>query len=158
MTVPDTDLVAMIAERAIARGLTIACAESLTAGAISSTLARGKGATSWFAGGMVSYMSEVKFDVLGVTPGPVMCASCAEEMVDGVCDLLGADAAVAVTGVGGPDEEEGEPPGTVFIATRADGRTDVIRHQFYGEPDEVLDQTVDAALTHLAARLTQPVP
>lgn len=157
MTVADNDLVGMIADHASATDLTLACAESLTAGAIASTLARGKGASSWFAGGVVSYMSEVKFDVLGVTPGPVVTASCAEEMVGGVCDLLGADAAVAVTGVGGPDEEEGEPPGTVFIATRVEGRTDVIRHQFYGEPDDVLDQTVDAALTQLAERLTQPV-
>jgi nicotinamide-nucleotide amidase len=85
-----------------------------------------------------------------------MCASCAEEMVEGVCDLLGADAAVSVTGVGGPDEEEGEPPGTVFIGTRVHGRTEVTRHQFEGEPDDVLDQTTDTALTLLAARLMQP--
>lgn len=151
-----TETVAVIAERAADDSLTIACAESLTAGAIASTIARGKGASSWFAGGVVSYMSEVKFKVLGVTPGPVMTASCAQEMVDGVCDLLNADAAVAVTGVGGPDEEEGEPPGTVFIGTRLHGRTEVTRHQFDGEPDEVLDQTTETAVALLAARLTQP--
>ena len=77
-------------------------------------------------------------------------------MVAGVCGLLDADAAVAVTGVGGPDEEEGQPSGTVFIATRVDGRTEVDRRQFDGKPAEVLDQTVDAALVQLAARLVLP--
>lgn len=150
----ETDeVVERIATRASERSLTVACAESLTAGAIASALARGSDAASWFAGGVVSYMSEVKFGVLGVTEGPVISASCAEEMVAGVGELLGAGAAVAVTGVGGPDEEEGQPSGTVYIATRVDGRTEVSRHQFAGDPPEVLDQTVDAAISRLAARL-----
>ena len=152
---PDgiTGAVERIAALAAARSLTVACAESLTAGAIASALARGENAASWFAGSVVSYMSEVKFEVLGVTEGPVITASCAEEMVHGVSTLLGADAAVAVTGVGGPDEEEGQPAGTVFIATRLDDRTEVARHQFEGDPPEVLDKTVAAAITQLHAGL-----
>lgn len=151
-----------VAARADTHSLTIACAESLTAGAISSALARGSGASSWFAGGVVSYMSEVKFEVLGVTEGPVVTARCAEEMVRGVRRLLGADAAVAVTGVGGPDEEEGQPSGTVFIASLlpgagesegADGRVEVTRHRFEGDPPSVLDQTVAAAIDQLLAGL-----
>lgn len=147
------DSVEKIAAHAITHALTIACAESLTAGAIASALARGEGASSWFAGGVVSYMSEAKFDVLGVAEGPVITARCAEEMVRGVRTLFGADAAVAVTGVGGPDEEEGEPSGTVFIASRVGERTDVRRHQFEGDPPSVLDQTVGAAIHQLLAGL-----
>lgn len=150
------DVVEEIAEHADAYELSIACAESLTAGAIASALARGTDAASWFAGGVVSYMSEVKFEVLGVTEGPVITARCAEEMVRGVRALLGTDAAVAVTGVGGPDEEEGEPSGTVFIASLvADGagrggeQVEVTRHLFEGDPPAVLDQTVAAALRQL---------
>ena len=150
--------VRVIAERAAAGSLTIACAESLTAGDIASALARGEAASSWFAGGVVAYMSEVKFGVLGVAEGPVVSASCAEEMVDGVSDLLDADAAVAVTGVGGPDEEEGQPQGTVFIATRVRGRTEVTRYQFDGEPTDVMEQTVATALSWLAVRLTSAAP
>ncbi len=142
-----------IAALASERELVVACAESLTAGAIASVLARGEGASSWFGGGVVSYMSEVKFQVLGVAEGPVVTASCAEEMARGVASLLGADAAVATTGVGGPDEEEGEPPGTVFIATLVDGRVEVTRHQFEGEPPSVLDQTVAVATGRLLGRL-----
>ncbi|MBM0127220.1 CinA family protein [Pimelobacter simplex] len=142
-----------IAALASARSLTVACAESLTAGAIASALARGEDAASWFAGAVVSYMSEVKFDVLGVTEGPVVTASCAEEMVRGVTGLLRADAAVAVTGVGGPGEEEGQPAGTVFVATCVGGRTEVTHHLFEGEPPDVLDQTVAAAISQLQAGL-----
>jgi nicotinamide-nucleotide amidase len=145
-----------IAELAAERSITVACAESLTAGAIASVLARGEGASSWFAGGVVSYMSEVKFDVLGVTEGPVITPSCAEEMAVGVAKLLEADAAVAVTGVGGPGEEEGQPAGTTFIATRLDDRTHVVHHRFEGDPPAVLDQTVVAAIAQLHARLTAP--
>lgn len=152
---PDVlrDAVEQIARHAAERSLTVACAESLTAGGIAQALARGTNAASWFGGGVVSYMSEVKFEVLGVTEGPVITASCAEEMVAGVTRLLHADAAVAVTGVGGPDPEEGEPSGTVFVATRVAGRTEVTRHQFEGDPPAVLDQTVATAVTRLLDRL-----
>ncbi|MFD0807018.1 CinA family protein [Nocardioides caeni] len=147
------DVVEQIASIAAERSLTVACAESLTAGAIASALARGEGAASWFAGGVVSYMSEVKFQVLGVAEGPVVTASCAEEMARGVNALLGSRASVAVTGVGGPGEEEGEPPGTVFIATCVEDRIDVTRHLFEGDPPSVLEQTTAAACARLLDRL-----
>ena len=146
-------LVEKIAAYATERSLTVACAESLTGGAIASALARGNAADTWFAGGIVSYMSEVKFRVLGVSEGPVVTSACAQQMAEGVTTLLGADASVAVTGVGGPDEQEGQPPGTVFIATRVDGRTDVSHHHFTGDPGAVLDQTVTAAVAGLLQRL-----
>lgn len=148
-----SDTVAEIAEIAAERSLAVACAESLTAGAIASALARGEDAASWFAGGVASYMSRVKYDVLGVTEGPVITASCAEEMALGVGRLLGADATVAVTGVGGPGEEESEPAGTVFVATCVNGRTLVERHQFEGDPPAVLDQTTATAVAQLLAEL-----
>lgn len=153
MHADDDATVERIAALASAHPLVVACAESLTAGAIASALARGEGASSWFGGGVVSYMSEVKFQVLGVAEGPVITASCAEQMVRGVATLLDADAAVAVTGVGGPGEEEGEPPGTVFVATLVGGRVEVTRHQFEGDPPTVLDQTVAVAIGRLLGRL-----
>ena len=98
-------------------------------------------------------MSAVKFEVLGVTEGPVVTPSCAEEMVRGVRALLGADAAVAVTGVGGPGEEEGQPAGTVYVATYLADRVEVSRHRFTGDPPTVLEQTVAVASAQLLARL-----
>jgi nicotinamide-nucleotide amidase len=147
------DAIDVIAERASTQALTIACAESLTSGAIAAALGRGENAASWFVGGVVAYSSAVKFDVLGVDEGPVVCASCAQQMAEGVHRLLTADAALAVTGVGGPDEEEGEPAGTVYIATRVERRTEVTHHRFDGDPADVVEQTVREALDRLAARL-----
>jgi nicotinamide-nucleotide amidase len=85
--------------------------------------------------------------------GPVVCASCAQQMAEGVQRLLTADAAVAVTGVGGPGEEEGEPAGTVYIATCVEKRTHVTHHRFEGDPAEVVEQAVREALDRLAERL-----
>ena len=67
---------------------------------------------------------------------------------------LRADVSVATTGVGGPDPEEGEPPGTVYIATSVDGQAERTRHEFDGDPAEVIEQTIEAALTQLETALT----
>ena len=102
---------------------------------------------------MVAYFSEVKFQVLGVDEGPVVTASCACQMAEGVQRLLQSNAALAVTGVGGPDPEEDKPPGTVFIATAVRGELHVGEHAFTGDPDEILSQTVAAALSQTVREL-----
>ena len=68
-----------------------------------------------FRGGVVAYASEVKFRVLDVPEGPVVTEEAAAAMADGVRRLLGADVGLGVTGVAGPDPQEGLPPGTVFF-------------------------------------------
>jgi nicotinamide-nucleotide amidase len=98
------------------RSLTMATAESVTGGLIASRLTDVPGASEVFRGSIVSYASDVKFDVLGVPEGPVVSAEAAEAMAVGACRVLGADVALAVTGVAGPDEQEGMPVGTVFLA------------------------------------------
>jgi nicotinamide-nucleotide amidase len=135
-----------IAELAPARGLTVAVAESLTGGKIACQLAAAPASADWFRGGVVAYAPEVKFQVLGVPPGPVVTEECARSMADGVARLLGADVAVAVTGVGGPDPEEGHPPGTVWFAVAADDGVHTERHSFDGGPEEVLERTTHRAL------------
>lgn len=59
---------------------------------------------------------ELTFRLLGVDPGPVITADTALQMAIGAAELLGANVAVATTGVGGPGRQEGKPQGTVFIA------------------------------------------
>ena len=76
------------------------------------------GASDVFRGSIVSYASEVKFDVLGVPEGPVVSLEAAAAMAAGARRVLGADVGVAVTGVAGPDEQEGHPVGTVFVGHR----------------------------------------
>jgi nicotinamide-nucleotide amidase len=105
------------------RGLTLATAESVTGGLVAARLTAVPGASDVFRGGVVAYASDVKFEVLGVSRGPVVRDEAAIEMAEGVCRLLGADCAVALTGVAGPTEQEGVPVGTVFLAVTVEGDT-----------------------------------
>ncbi len=75
-----------------ARGLSLAVAESATGGLVAARITSVPGASDVFRGGVVSYASAVKHDLLGVPAGPVVSARAAEAMADGVRRLLGADA------------------------------------------------------------------
>jgi nicotinamide-nucleotide amidase len=97
------------------RGLTLGLAESLTGGMMGSRVADVPGASDVFRGSIVSYASDVKVDLLGVPEGPVVSLEAAAAMAAGARRMLGADVAIAVTGVAGPDEQEGQPVGTVFV-------------------------------------------
>lgn len=143
------DVVERLADAARACGLTVAVAESLTGGQLSAALAAGPEASAWFRGGIVAYSPEVKFRMLGVERGPVVTRACAEQMAKGVAELTGARVSVAVTGVGGPDPEEGEPAGTVWMARCVDGASRADRFRFPGEPAAVLAATVERALAVL---------
>jgi nicotinamide-nucleotide amidase len=98
-----------------AAGHTLGVAESLTGGLIGARLTNVPGASRVFRGGIVSYASEVKFELLGVPEGPVVSAPAAEAMAVGARRVLGADVGLAVTGVAGPDWQDGERPGTVYV-------------------------------------------
>ena len=136
-------LAEQIAEAASGSGATIAVAESLTAGHTAAALGSAPEASEWFRGGVVAYAPEVKFDVLGVRPGPVVTASCAREMALGARDRLGADIAVSATGVGGPGPDEGKPAGTVYLACAGPGdRLEETSVELDGPPERVLEATV----------------
>ena len=113
--VDDESMEDVVARLLTSRNRTLAIAESLTGGLIASRLVNVAGASRWFRGGVVSYASQVKFDLLGVPEGPVVSAQAAEAMASGVRTLLGADVGLSVTGVAGPDEQDGQAPGTVFV-------------------------------------------
>jgi nicotinamide-nucleotide amidase len=98
------------------RGLTLAVAESLTGGMVGSRLCDVPGASDVFLGGLVAYGAGVKRDLLGVTAESVVSEQAAREMAAGARRLLGADVAVAATGVAGPAEQDGRPVGTVCLA------------------------------------------
>jgi nicotinamide-nucleotide amidase len=134
-------------------GRTVAVAESLTSGSIACHLGAAPEASQWFAGGITAYASEVKFNVLDVDPGPVITAVCARQMADGVVRLMNADYGVAITGVGGPDREEGQPPGTVFAAVHTPGHTETCEYHFTGEPATVVKRATREALAILLTAL-----
>jgi competence/damage-inducible protein CinA-like protein len=96
-------------------GLTLAVAESVTGGLIASRIVAIPGASKWFRGGVVSYASEVKRDILGVGPGPVVSEEAAVAMAVGIRDRLGSDVGLSVTGVAGPEPQDGQPVGTVWV-------------------------------------------
>jgi len=146
---------AEIARLALGRGATIAAAESLTGGAVSAALAKAPDAARWYAGSVTAYRGETKFRVLGVPEGPVVTAECARAMASGVRVLLAADIAVALTGVGGPGEEEGRPAGTVFVATSDADGDESREFRFDGGPAEVVGQAVEAALDLVLERLRE---
>ncbi len=98
------------------RGLTLGVAESLTGGMVGSRICDVPGASDVFRGSIVSYSSDVKFDLLGVPDGPVVTEDAARAMALGARRVLGADVGIAATGVAGPDPQEVRKPGTVCLA------------------------------------------
>jgi nicotinamide-nucleotide amidase len=124
----------------------MAVAESLTGGQLVACLAQGDEASTWLRGGVVAYQPEVKRAVLGVQPGPVVTEQTAIQMAAGVAELLAADLSIAVTGVGGPQAEEGLTPGTVWLAVRYQGVTSTRVLHLDGDPAAICDQTCTRAL------------
>jgi nicotinamide-nucleotide amidase len=116
----------------------LATAESLTGGALGDLVSASPGASKTYVGGVVSYATSVKVDVLGVDPATVeehgvVSARCAEQMAVGVRHLLGADWGLSTTGVAGPTSQEGKPVGTVFVGVAgADG---VVAHELHLDGD-----------------------
>lgn len=108
------------------RGLTIACAESLTGGGLGERITAVPGASAYFLGSAVTYSTEAKRSVLGVAPstlataGPVSRA-CAAEMAAGARRVFGAALGVALTGAAGPEAHAGAEPGEVWVALDAEG-------------------------------------
>jgi nicotinamide-nucleotide amidase len=152
----DEELADKVAELAEDRGLRVAVAESLTAGRVSSALGRGEAASEWYSGAVVAYDEGVKFQVLGVTPGPVVTDRCAREMAEGVRRLLGADVALGITGVGGPGPDEGCPAGTVHLAVAREGTTRSLHAVLPGDPTEVVAAATSLCLQELLRDLSEP--
>jgi nicotinamide-nucleotide amidase len=142
-----------ISKAARRRGVTVAVAESLTGGMVATALAAAEAASEWFRGSLVAYSSEVKHDVLDVPDGPVVSPEAAEAMAAGVRRLLSADLAVAVTGSGGPSAQDGQEPGTVFVAVDDGSRTSVQRLDLDGEPGEICAESAEHTLRLLLAGL-----
>lgn len=116
---PPVDLVALV-RRLRERGLTLASAESLTAGRVAASVADVPGASAVLQGGVVAYQNRVKQDLLGVsatlldTRGAV-APETARQMAAGVRRVVGADIGIATTGVAGPEPHQGQAVGTVWL-------------------------------------------
>lgn len=103
------------------QGRSVATAESLTGGQLGSTITSIPGASKIYRGGVIAYASDLKTDLLGVSQsllseGGAVQAKVALDMATGVAQRLDAEFGLAVTGVAGPDSQDGHQPGTVFVA------------------------------------------
>ena len=133
-------------------GKTLVTAESLTGGGIGNALTAVPGASAVYQGGVISYVNEVKNQVLGV-PQEILdrygavSPWTAGAMASGVRKLLKADYAVSVTGLAGPTGDEfGNPVGTVYIGFESNAKALVKRCLFKGSREEIRSQTIRAAL------------
>jgi len=136
-------------------GLSLGLAESLTGGLVASRLVSVPGASAWFRGSVVAYDSEVKHEVLAVPEGPVVSEAAALAMAEGAARALRADVGLALTGVAGPDPQEGVEPGTVFVGLAVDASTEVTRLQLPGDRERVREYAAMAALDLLRRRLSE---
>ncbi len=150
----DHDRAQQVADLAMARGLWVGAVESLTCGRLAAALGAASEASSWLRGGIVAYATEVKQELLGYQGDRVVTHECAREMARAGARLLGAEAVVSATGVGGPGPSEGEPAGTVIVATSVLGKLASHRLLIDGEPGEVLEQAVVACLRLLEKAIT----
>jgi nicotinamide-nucleotide amidase len=147
----------------VGAGLTVATAESLTGGLVAAALTSVPGSSAVVRGGVVAYATDLKHSLLGVDDGLLarvgaVHADVAAAMARGAAERLGADLGVACTGVAGPDPQDGQPPGTVFVALvrAADGHVVARSEQFVGGREDVRAATVAACLDLLAAATSGP--
>ena len=136
-----------------AQGLTLGLAESVTGGIVASRCTDVPGCSAWFRGGVVSYDSAVKFDLLDVPEGPVVSEEAVEAMASGARRVLGADVGLAVTGVAGPERQEGLPVGTVFLGLDLAGDVSSRLVRLPGDRDRVRQFAAISLVDHLRHRL-----
>ncbi len=113
--IDDQNMETVVLQKLRDKKLTLGVAESVTGGLVAGRLTAVAGASDVFRGAIVSYASDVKFQTLGVSPGPVVSEAAAKEMAVGVRKTLKSDLGLALTGVAGPTEQDGVKVGTLCV-------------------------------------------
>ena len=153
--VDDDTMESVVLQMLRERGLTLGLAESVTGGLVGARLTGIAGASDVFRGGIVSYASEVKFDLLGVPQGPVVSESAAAAMAIGARRVLGASVGLALTGVAGPDERDGMPVGTLCVAVAlADDHVRTATARLPGQREQMRQMSVITSLDFLRRSLS----
>jgi len=144
----------------VARGQSLATAESLTGGLLGAAITAVPGASAAYIGGVVAYATAMKHRLARVDPellaaeGPVSERT-AIALAAGVREATGADWALATTGVAGPAPQDGHDPGEVWVGLASPSAPAIaVRHDFTGDRDAVRHATVHAALALLAQALS----
>ncbi|MFE3544874.1 CinA family protein [Nocardia sp. NPDC059177] len=130
--------VAELVQALNAAGQTVATAESLTAGLFAATVAGVPGASAVLRGGLIVYATDLKSglacvdDAILRVDGPV-AASTAEQLAAGARQRCAADWGVGLTGVAGPDSQDGHPVGTVYLGLAGPRHSEVVRLKLGGD-------------------------
>lgn len=155
----DDDLAELILADLRRRGWTIAVAESCTGGLLGGRLTAIPGSSSQFVGGVVAYADDTKQRLLGVSPELLAAHGAvsepvARQMAIGATRALGADVAVSVTGIAGPDGGSAEKPvGTVWLGFALPDGADAVLAKLVGTRDEIRGRATQQALYQLWRRL-----
>lgn len=155
------ELEAVVGDLLRERGLTLAVAESLTGGGLAERLSVAPDASGFLAGAVVAYSPDAKREVLGVPQevldGPGMVSEeCAREMARGARRVFGADVGISTTGVAGPAELEGHPPGEVWVAVSTPDVEETRVFRAPGDREQVRRWTQQVSLDLLRRILLGP--
>lgn len=156
--VDDDTMESVVLEQCRRRGLSLGVAESVTGGLVGGRLTGVSGSSDVFVGGVISYATSVKQQLLGVSDGPVVSESAAREMAAGVRAALGCDVGLALTGVAGPGEQDNQPAGTLFVGLSGPGFDEVNQVRLPGHRDQMRQFAVITALGMLRTALDQHLP
>ncbi|MDZ5661814.1 nicotinamide-nucleotide amidohydrolase family protein [Nocardioides sp. S-58] len=156
----DDALARRVLEQLARRGETVATAESLTGGMLSSWLTDVPGASRSFVGGVVSYATRVKVAVLDVPADVVdrhgvVSEECAIAMARGTRARLDASWGVSTTGVAGPDEQEGKPAGTVWVAVAGLDAVEARKLTLHGDRSTIRRGACEGVLSVLEGLLVR---
>lgn len=163
MSVTDSELERMAADLGaalLARGWHVACAESCTGGWIAKTLTDIPGSSAWFGWGLVAYANDAKLGLLDIPTAVLDTHGAVSEpvvraMADGVKQRSGAELAVSVSGIVGPDGgSANKPVGTVWFAWSGPAGIQAQMHRFQGDRELVRRESVARALQGLQTLLT----
>lgn len=146
-----------LAARLKAKGLTVASAESLTAGRVAMALTCLPGSSVFFQGSIIAYSNQLKIELLGVPMATIMghgavSEECARAMAEGARRKMGVDLAVATTGIAGPDGGSPQKPvGLVWLAAADERRTVSFRKCFDGNREQISSAAAEEACLLLAS-------
>ena len=151
--VDDDTMESVVLQLLRERTWSLGLAESVTGGLVAGRITAVPGASEVFVGSIVSYASEVKFDLLGVDRGPVVSEAAAAQMAEGARRVLHADVALSLTGVAGPTEQDGMPVGTLCIGIALPDRTLTRTLRMPGLRDQMRQMSVISSLDLLRREL-----
>lgn len=157
----DKPLSEIIGEKLKKRGLTLATAESCTGGNVAHQITAIAGSSAYFLGSVVSYTNEIKHDLLNVSADVLkeygaVSEPTVRQMAQGVCELLGADCAMATSGIAGPGGATAtKPVGTVWLAAKCGDRLESQCKHFPGSRDRVIDRATTEVQIMLLKMLSE---